>query len=142
MFNSSSEMASSGRIDAIGRAPKVGRPRWQALADLLKTSAALKAAKAVIKTPGFAAQDSDVRFLSVFSVATEKPKEASKSEPRTVTTASGRRVAQVTKSGRDLKIVLDKKFDAEFADFLVGHLAEQLPIFAEQFAKAREEGTS
>jgi ParB family transcriptional regulator, chromosome partitioning protein len=130
-------------IDAIGRAPKIGRPRWQTLADALKASpGAMKAGRAVTKAAEFATKDTDARFLAVLSAATEKPKEALKVEPRSVTAASGRKVAQVTKSGRDLKIAIDKKLDAAFVDFLIDQIAEQLPILAEQFAAAREEGTT
>jgi ParB family chromosome partitioning protein len=124
-------------IEAIGRAPKVGRPRWQALADALATPAAMKAARAVVKKDGFSEKDSDARFLTVLSAATKKPDESKPT--KRVISASGRKVAQVTTGDRDLKIVIDKKFDAAFVEFLV----EQLPILAAAFvAKAREEGTS
>lgn len=128
-------------VDAIGRAPKVGRPRWQALADALRASGALKAARAATKTPNFSLQASDARFLTVLSAAIEKPNAASKPLPLHVTTASGQKVAQVTKSGRDLKIAVDKKLDEKFVDFLLDQFAEQLPVLAERFA-VRGEGTT
>ncbi len=126
-------------VDAIGRAPKVGRPRWQSLAEVLKAQEAMKAARAVIKTPKFFSQDTDARFMAVLSAATETPRAASKAEPVRVTTTSGQKVAQVTKSGRDLRIAIDKKFDAAFVDFLIDQLSEQLPVLAERFS-AGEEG--
>ncbi|MDF2810054.1 MAG: repB [Microvirga sp.] len=126
-------------IEAIGRAPKVGRPRWQALADALRSSpAAMTAARAAMQSAEFQRRDTDTRFLAVLSAATAKSQDTSKGEPRSVTIASGQKVAQITQIGRELKIMIDKEFDAAFADFL----AEQLPILAERFAKGRGEGTS
>ncbi|UVF22811.1 plasmid partitioning protein RepB (plasmid) [Microvirga terrae] len=123
-------------IEAIGRAPKIGRPRWQTLADALGTPAALKAVRAAIKADSFSEKDTDARFVAVLSAATEQPKKAT--DGARVITASGRKVAKVAQSGRGLKIDIDKGFDADFASFLV----DQLPILAEAYAKAREEGTS
>ncbi|MBZ6078856.1 plasmid partitioning protein RepB [Microvirga puerhi] len=127
-------------VEAIGRAPKVGRPRWLALVEALRiSSSAIKAARAVIKAPKFSEQDTDTRFITVLTAATDSPKKASKAEPQHVITVSGRRVAQVVKSGRDLKVAIDRKFDAAFVDFLIDKFSEQLPALAEQFI-AGEEG--
>src|SRR4029077_7529657 len=54
-------------IAAIGRAPKVGRGRWQALADALRDPGAAKRARTAISQPGFANRQTDERFVSVLS---------------------------------------------------------------------------
>lgn len=127
---------------AIGPAPKAGRARWMALADALATVSARKAAETAIAEPSFAGLDTDNRFSRVLSAATKKPPvespQSSRGGAETISTVSGRKVAKVHRTGRDLKISVDKGFDAEFAAYLV----EQLPVLAEAYAKAREEGTS
>lgn len=126
-------------VSAIGPAPKAGRARWIALAEALSTPAARRAAEKVISDPAFARLDSDSRFASVLS-ATAKPSlsapQPSRGGARMISTASGRKVAKVNQAGRDLKISVDKGFDAEFAAYLV----EQLPVLAEAYTKTREEG--
>jgi ParB family chromosome partitioning protein len=127
---------------AIGPAPKAGRARWIALSEALTTAAARKAVEKAIAEPAFVGLDSDSRFSRVLSAATKKPAgeapSAGRAGAQTISTASGQKVAKVSHDGRDLRISVDKGFDAQFASYLV----EQLPILAEAYAKAREEGAS
>jgi len=61
-------------IQAIGPAPKVGRPRWATLAENLDSDAAY----AVIGSPEFKRMDSDARFNAVLnSFSRRAPKETS-----------------------------------------------------------------
>ncbi|MXQ13361.1 plasmid partitioning protein RepB [Microvirga makkahensis] len=126
----------------IGPAPKAGRARWIALADALTSGPARRAVESVISEPDFPGLDSDSRFARVLSAATRKPPVENAPSGRrgtqTISTASGRKIARVNHTGRDLKISVDKGFDADFAAYLV----EQLPALAEAYAKARGEGTS
>jgi ParB family transcriptional regulator, chromosome partitioning protein len=129
-------------IEAIGPAPKAGRRRWQALAEAIEKPATKKAVEKAAKDPSLAGLATDARFVKVLAAGTKATQEkGAKLDVVAVNTASGRKVAQVTKSGRDLKIAIDKKFDAAFADFLIGRLAEQLPVLAEEYTKAGEEMT-
>jgi ParB family chromosome partitioning protein len=127
---------------AIGPAPKAGRARWAALSEALATAGAKKAVEKAIAEPPFASLDTDSRFARVLSVASKKPPVESsrigRNGAQMISTASGQQVAKVIHTGRDLKISVDKGFDAEFSAYLV----EQLPALAEAYAKAREEGTS
>lgn len=125
-------------VDAIGRAPKIGRPRWQALADALKASrGAVKAARVAISKPDFLSRDTDTRFLKVFTAA-QKPADEQDSKPaaQIVLAASGQKIARVKQSGRDLKISVDQGLDATFAAFLV----EQLPSLFEAYAATSGQG--
>ena len=54
-------------IQAIGPAPKVGRPRWLMLAAKASDPEAAKTAKRVVAADGFAAIDSNARFAAVYS---------------------------------------------------------------------------
>ncbi|MBQ0820976.1 plasmid partitioning protein RepB [Microvirga sp. HBU67558] len=126
-------------IKAVGRAPKIGRPRWQALADALKAHrGAAKAIRAVISKPDFVGRDSDARFLKLLSAATQAPDEPQngKSEARTVVAATGQKIARVKNSGRDLKISFDQGLDAAFASFLV----EQIPSLFATYVEANGKG--
>jgi ParB family chromosome partitioning protein len=125
-------------IEAIGRAPKIGRPRWQALADALKeTRSAVKAVRALISKPEFASRGTDARFQKVLSAATESPKNAGeKTDKRTVLAASGAKIARVSQSGRDVKISLDQSLDAAFGVFLI----DQLPSLFETYKETNGQG--
>src|SRR5690606_31591324 len=52
-------------VQAIGRAPKVGRGRWQALADTVQDPTATQRMRGIIETRRFKEKDSDQRFLAV-----------------------------------------------------------------------------
>lgn len=127
-------------IEAIGKAPKVGRPRWLALAEILKTSKpAVKAVRTAIKSPDFSSRPSDKRFLKVFSAASAAPedKETAKASPQAVLSHAGKKIAQVRQSGHELKISLDQGLDAAFASFLVERLPDLFASFEE--ASGRDE---
>jgi ParB family transcriptional regulator, chromosome partitioning protein len=129
----------SDLIAAIGPAAKVGRPRWLELSEALKGKGALNRVRSVLTDDSFRAADSNSRFNRVLAVATG-PREKTSGNARTIT-ALGRKVGRISRSGRNLKIAVDKEFDASFAEFLVDRFTEELPILAERFAKAREEGS-
>ncbi len=65
-------------IRAIGPAPKTGRPRWAALAPLLKTGAAK--AEAAIARKEFKTLDSDARFAAVFDALSQRRRRANAGE--------------------------------------------------------------
>src|SRR3954468_1866491 len=68
-------------IQAIGKAPKVGRGRWQSFAELIKDSAALKRVRAAIAEPKFTERETDARFLAAFSAATRPSRGEPRKEP-------------------------------------------------------------
>lgn len=121
-------------IDAIGKAPKIGRGRWQTFADMLTDTAAIKQIRAAISDRAFAGRDTDGRFLAVFNAAGRAAdRGASKTAPAAWALApDGQRIAQIQHAGRELKLSIDKKVPASFADFLV----EQLPHLFEAFSKS------
>jgi ParB family transcriptional regulator, chromosome partitioning protein len=108
-------------ISAIGRAPKVGRGRWQALVDATKTPGSIQKMRAAIKARGFAENDSDTRFLILLS-ATSSEAENCKEQRWAVATASGHQVARVTQSEHEMKVLVDLTANAGFAAFLIDQL--------------------
>jgi ParB family transcriptional regulator, chromosome partitioning protein len=122
-------------IAAIGRASKIGRGRWQALADACAKAGALKRARHAIAKDGIADMDSDTRFLSVWASARKPDRDVDGSghAALSVTTSTGQAIATARQSGRDLKLSLDKSVDAAFAAFLVS----ELPVLFDTFASRR-----
>lgn len=121
-------------IEAVGKAPKIGRGRWQTLADLLADTSALKRTRAATSDTAFGGRESDDRFLVVFNAAT-KQRDRSPSQRARVSAVSrpdGQRIAQIQRADRELKLSLDKKVPVTFADFLV----DQLPGLFDAFMKA------
>jgi ParB family chromosome partitioning protein len=120
-------------IQAIGKASKVGRGRWQSFAELIKDAAALKRVRAVNAEPKFAERETDARFLAAFSAAS-RPSRGETSKPpeeKPVFSASGDKIAHVRHTERELKLTIDKNVSTTFAAFLV----DQLPALFDAFSK-------
>ncbi|MET4118393.1 ParB family chromosome partitioning protein [Bradyrhizobium sp. JR1.5] len=120
-------------IQAIGKAPKVGRGRWQSFAELIKDSAALKRVRAAIAESKFAERETDARFLAAFSAATRSSRGEPRKEPdeKPVFSVSGDKIAHVRHAERELKLTIDKNVSTTFAAFLV----DQLPALFDAFSK-------
>ncbi|WP_026605524.1 plasmid partitioning protein RepB [Methylocapsa acidiphila] len=125
-------------IAAIGRAPKVGRGRWQALADAAKNLDSIKRMRAAIRNPGFNENDSDTRFLVLLS-ASNSEVEVRKEPNWTVATISGHQVARVTQSENEVKILIDRKADAGFAAYLINQLPGLFETFQQTSPEDRRE---
>ncbi len=117
----------------IGRAPKVGRTRWQALVEALKGEGATERVAHHLFTPP-SGLTSDERFTAVLAAARRKP--AMAPVERSILAHTGRRVATLSASERDAKLVIDRELGFRFAEFL----AERLPDLFEAYE--REQGGS
>lgn len=107
-------------IEAIGPAPKAGRRRWMALAEVLKSSEAIRAAKIATKDPEFTQSDSDARFQQILRAASDVAKAA----PTITrwTTPTGDVGAKITRARRSLTVVIDQTRDPKFGEFVVAQL--------------------
>lgn len=99
-------------VQAIGPAPKTGRPRWVALAEKLESDKA--AAETVIKGAEFKCLDSDARFGAVFQALTQPA-------PKAISYACGKAARIDRKSNRTV-LTIDEQRAPEFGAFLVGKL--------------------
>ncbi|UWU39054.1 plasmid partitioning protein RepB (plasmid) [Rhizobium sophoriradicis] len=113
-------------IVAIGAAPKIGRPRWEQLANYLASNEAFDW-RTVIKDNGFRSLGSDERFEHVAAAAA--PPRSSQANSVTVSTRQGERIAEVETNARKTKVTINEKMAPNFAAFLV----EQLPEIYENF---------
>ncbi|MBB3952997.1 plasmid partitioning protein RepB [Aureimonas jatrophae] len=117
----------------IGRAPKIGRGRWQALAELAGTADALERIRRHLAATGATPAGSDERFTAALRAGA--PAAATASERSILALHSGRRIAALMARGRDARLVIDRSLGADFADFL----ADRLPALYEDYAATRGE---
>lgn len=124
-----------GRIAAaIGPAPKAGRERWMALAELLKREAAEVIADDEIRSEGFRQLSTDQRFNRVFErVSRRQPARTERQRPRQIADGKGRVLAHL-RTGRRPKLEFDEAAWPGLADYI----AERLPELAGRFEKERK----
>ena len=108
-------------IEAIGPAPKAGRPRWTGLAEKLAASRS-KTLDALLQSREFRAADTDDRFAQVMKALTAQRKG---NKPETVKSETGLKLATVQRSAKALSMSFDEKTSPAFGDFVIGKL-EQL----------------
>ena len=110
-------------ICAIGPAPKVGRPRWLALAERVTQTDAARKIEAVQRSEAFQIADSDGRFHLVFA-ALQPHRSAPAVE--TYKSANGRTLARVERTDKGLRLSTDVP---AFRQFLESRLSELLKEF-------------
>jgi ParB family chromosome partitioning protein len=105
-------------IKAIGPAPKAGRPRWVQFADLLEKDGNRKRALKLINAPEFVSADTDTRFTRLIDSLVDK------ADTGLWVEHDGRKIARLEKAGGRIKIIVDAKQEADFADYLSTNLHE------------------
>jgi ParB family transcriptional regulator, chromosome partitioning protein len=123
-------------VRSIGRAPRVGRGRWQELAAALADASAVKRARAATTSEAFSALDSDGRFVRALAAA--KHRETLNRTPRSTTNLvrnSGEPLAQLARSEREVRLTIDRAAHGAFAEYLAGRLPD---LFDEFIAKSEE----
>jgi ParB family chromosome partitioning protein len=116
-------------IEAVGRAPKIGRPRWLELASLLEDNDAVKAASETLSTDKVLPLSSDERFKIVLA-SVKSPKKTRPESPNELRDDSGRLFGRVTSAKKEVRILLERDEGKDFAAFL----AEQMPELLSKFA--------
>jgi len=124
-------------VEAIGRAPKIGRGRWQSFADALDEKGALQRVKASMAKPRFNNQGSDDRFLSLWrSAAAKQPIPSATETPVIAKTETGHEIARLKMVSRTYRVEIDRKEDAQFAVFLM----EKLPDLYRDYIDGKKKG--
>ena len=115
--------------DAIGPAPRIGRPRWMVLAELLKDGEALARVREEIAGARFrATAGSDERFNLVFARLSRKTSAAA--SPLEVRDGAGRMLARVEAVRGRARV----EFVDEMGDGFAEYLQAELPRLLESFA--------
>jgi ParB family chromosome partitioning protein len=118
---------------AIGKAAKVGRPRWLEFAESLKAPAALKRVRKAIAEPGFREAAPDERFLRALRAAKAVEAPAKRPAALRVNDAAGAPLAHLRAGRREVRLELTKYDGARFAEFL----AERLPELCREFSETQ-----
>jgi ParB family transcriptional regulator, chromosome partitioning protein len=114
-------------IQAIGPAPKAGRPRWIVLAGSLSKAENQRKIDSLLGTQEFKALESDRRFERVCSIlaSTDKQSEA----PDYWTDARGRRIVRIERGLAHTKLTFDEKLEPEFGAYVRDNLGRLLQEF-------------
>lgn len=112
-------------VEAIGRAPKIGRGRWQFLADLAQNPQALVRMRQTIQIKDLKSRTSDERFALVLrSAKAEEGKNNASGDAQVVQTEEGLEIARLTRSAKQCRIQIDRGRDEAFADFVMDKLLD------------------
>lgn len=122
-------------ISAIGRAPKVGRPRWLELAAALDRSQAnVTRAWETLSADKVRELPSDIRFQMVLAALSE-PAEPSNRSSLDLQTEGGRRLGKAKFDGREIRLVVEPASAAAFTAFF----KKELPALMERFEASHED---
>lgn len=127
-------------VQAIGPAPKAGRPRWLALGDLLAKDS-VGFARDEIASRSFREADSDTRFQRLFDrlkAAALRRKPRPRKSGRNIEDESGRAIGELSKAGQAMRLTIPQSAGQGFADYL----ADRLPQLHAEFRQAGQGGSA
>ncbi|CUX66531.1 conserved hypothetical protein [Agrobacterium tumefaciens str. Kerr 14] len=121
-------------IQSIGRAPKVGRPRWMEFAELVQADGAQTRARRAIQEKSFAHKTSDDRFAAVLRAIKSSDQSAARNPTARIVAVSsdGAKIATLAVSSKHCKIQIDRERDEAFAAFLMDRMPELYESFRKQ----------
>lgn len=117
----------------IGPAPKVGRPRWQELGELLRPEAGTMKAWDEIGSERFERADSNQRFQLLFDRLARKP--ARRPKPQAIKSEAGRAIGDIRLDGKRAVLTIARTAGEGFAEYL----AAQLPRLHADYARERSD---
>lgn len=116
-------------IYAIGRARLVGRPKWTALADLLKDESKVEAVRSMLRTESFRQTDGVGRIAIAMAAASGASRTSKDKPPEAVEFAIGERVLGRLKTSPSGTTVTIPKKEDNFARWL----AERMPDLMREY---------
>ncbi len=120
-------------IEVIGRAPKVGRPRWLDLAKAISAAPdALNVVRAALSEANEVTETSDQRFQVALKAI--KPPPEARNMQIAISDLSGTRLGVLMTSPREVRISAEGKLGSEFVRFI----EEELPDLVERFTRSRD----
>lgn len=112
-------------IKAIGPAPKVGRPRWEQLSQLLKESRGHW--NEHVDMDRLSRLDSDARFALLLKGLMPKKKSGLQVYP--IKSREGQSVAKVEQDNGKTRVIIDEILTPDFGHYLIEHLPEIYAAF-------------
>jgi ParB family transcriptional regulator, chromosome partitioning protein len=116
-------------IEGIGRAPAVGRGRWQLFAGAVKNSDALKRVRLGIQGPRLSGLPGEARFSILLSAA-NKSASAQTRRPAPILSPAGFEIARMAFTDTDLKLTMRRTDNEGFAEYLVGRIPELFEAYS------------
>jgi ParB family chromosome partitioning protein len=116
-------------VKAIGPAPRAGRPRWMALADLIARPEALELINRLIETDDFENAPTDKRFAQVFAALQQPILDAEASPSANVSRDGGISFIQVEDLEQGTRVMILKSAPPGLSDFILSRLAEMVATF-------------
>ncbi|MGF6157455.1 ParB family chromosome partitioning protein [Ensifer sp. KUDG1] len=121
-------------IEAIGRSPKIGRPRWLEFAKTIADHPeSVAAARQILSEARDASPLSDQRFQRAFE--TIKPANAVRQDGTDLSDASGNKLGSWKLSAKEVRISADGPLGVEFVKFV----GEELPALVARFSRDRKD---
>lgn len=111
-------------IASIGRAPKVGRGRWQTFAELTQDAASLTQMRALAAATDFKLKATDERFRILFSAKVAPRGGDTAQAAQIAKTHTGVEIATLTRVAGQSRIHIHRGHDEAFADFVMSKLPE------------------
>lgn len=125
-------------VNAIGPAPKTGRPRWSALVEALSRSDAEAILDAALNRQDFRSLDSDSRFGRVLAALTAAPRPERGGLVSAWKNPVGQVVVRIDQNARRTNLTVDERIEPSFGAFLI----ERLPDLYEAFQAREKKGVS
>lgn len=119
---------------AIGPAPKIGRPRWMELAEHLNSASARQKVSKITTSPDFAAAPSDERFAQIFAAVTAQPQKARDPE-KVFASKCGVTLAVLKQSSGKAVLTLNEKELPGLAEAISDLIARELPRLEQELAQ-------
>jgi ParB family transcriptional regulator, chromosome partitioning protein len=107
-------------IQAIGPAPRAGRPRWMSLSRLLDGKHASNTLERILAEPVFKAADSDTRFVRVYAALSRAS--VSQSHTKVWRSEAGEPVVRIDQSKKSTRLDINETVAPEFGTFLISKL--------------------
>lgn len=120
-------------IQAIGPAPKAGRPRWAALAEIVPHRDWRAVLARLEADPSFRIAESDRRLALFEAALSAKPVHK---EAETFASPTGVPTAAIRRTGHKISLVIDQKVAPDFGEFVV----RALPDLYRRYAAERGGG--
>ncbi|QRE78214.1 plasmid partitioning protein RepB (plasmid) [Methylobacterium aquaticum] len=117
-------------VTRIGPAPKIGRRRWVALAEHIKTPSVARAVEKAVMDDAFVALDSDARFARIAALVT--PQKPSPATSKLWEGQGGQATAEISRKGATVTLAINR--DPSFGEFVAARLDELYATFLHQQA--------
>ena len=120
-------------IQAIGPAPKTGRPRWQAMADFIANGVQIESLRLLFHEKTFMDRSSDERFAQALSVLSART--TAQKDRETWAADDGAKILRIVRDPTHTTLVVDERIAPRFGSFLLTRMAD---LFREFQAQKRD----